>query len=109
MSIEAAACAAAARSLGYPTFAQLIIDRQLPPSAVADLFRHSVVKDGMTLAVILLAGATARHHADPQHWNGDTEKALAMQALGSGDGFDKACKRARLIVSSHWPQIASEA
>ena len=83
MSIEAAACAAAARSLGYPTFAQLIIDRQLPPSAVADLFRHSVVKDGMTLAVILLAA--------------------------DGNGFDRACKRATRLVAEHWSEIAAEA
>ena len=63
----------------------------------------------MTIAVIVLAGATARHHADPQHWNGDTEKALAMQALGGGDGFDKACKRATRLVAEHWSEIAAEA
>ena len=61
MSLDAAACAAAARAVGYPGLAEIIIERQLSPDAVAFMFRRcSAAKDGVSLAVIMLAASTAR-------------------------------------------------
>ncbi len=70
MSIEAAACAVAARLEGYPAFAEVILEQQLSPHAVAAMLRMSAAKDGMSLAVIVLAAGTARHMAEPCAWNG---------------------------------------
>ena len=61
MSIEAAACAVAARLEGYPAFAEVILEQQLSPQAVAAMLRMSASKDGMSLAVIVLAAGTARY------------------------------------------------
>ena len=52
MSIEAAACAVAARLEGYPAFAEVILEQQLSPHAVAAMLRMSAAKDRMSLAVI---------------------------------------------------------
>ena len=105
--VDHAAMAAAARSCGYPALADLILSDRLSAAQVARLLQTSASRDrGYIAAVVLIAGATARHHASPQDWNGDVEKALALAALGDGDGFDKACERARKIVSLHWQEMA---
>ena len=109
MSLEAAACAAAATELGYKGFAEIILERQLPPHAVATLFRHSAAKDGMTIAIVVLAAGIARHRAGPDKWNGDVEKALALAALHNKAEFDKAARRAAAIVVANWQEIAPEA
>ncbi|MGB8711056.1 MAG: hypothetical protein WCD39_15070 [Methyloceanibacter sp.] len=47
MSIEASACAVAARLEGYPAFAEVILEEQLSPRAVAAMLRMSASKTGM--------------------------------------------------------------
>ena len=47
MSIEASACAVAARLEGYPAFAEVILEQQLSPRAVAAMLRMSASKNGM--------------------------------------------------------------
>ena len=42
MSIEAAACAVAARVMGYPTFSEVIIEQQLSPRAVVTMGMSAV-------------------------------------------------------------------
>ena len=77
-----AASAAAARSLGYPTLADVIIEEQLSPSRIATLFYLSVsAQAGRDGATVLLAGAIARHRASPEGWNGDLERRLALDML----------------------------
>jgi hypothetical protein len=101
MSIDAAACAAAARVMGYPTFSEVILEQQLSPRAVAAMLRMSAGKDGMSLAVIVLAAGTARHMADPHGWNADTERLLALEALHDDAAFKRAALRAAKIVVEH--------
>jgi hypothetical protein len=110
MSLEAAACAAAAADLGYPGFAEIIADMELPPAAVAHLLsRHGAGKDGeLTIAIIVLSASTARHHADPHDWNGEVERQIARDALQSDAAFRRAAERAAKIVAEHWPDIAAE-
>ena len=68
---------------GYPALADLILSDHLSASRVARRFQTSASRNrGYVAAVVLIAGATARHHASPQDWNGDAEKALALAALG---------------------------
>jgi hypothetical protein len=113
MPLEATACAAAAiaaADLGYSGFAEIIRERQLSPAAVAHLLqRHGAAKDGMIVAIIVLAGATARHHADPHDWNGDLERQIALEALTNKSAFERAASRAAKIVAEHWPEITAEA
>jgi hypothetical protein len=51
MSVDAAAAACAARSLGYPTFSEIILEQQLSPRAVAAMLGQSAAKAGMSLAL----------------------------------------------------------
>jgi hypothetical protein len=81
MSVEAAAWAVAARVLGYSSFSEVILERQLSPQAVAAMLRMSAGKDGMSLAVIVLAASTARWRAERNGWNGEAERLLALEAL----------------------------
>ena len=41
MSLDAAACAVAARVMGYPSFSEVILEQQLSPRAVAVMLRQS--------------------------------------------------------------------
>jgi len=111
MSVAATAAACAARSVGYPGLAEIIVERQLSPGAVADLLTHyGARRNGMTVAVIVLAASTARHRVDPHRWNGEAERLLALDALKANDAaFRRACSRAAKIVAEHWPEIATEA
>jgi len=68
----------------------------------------SAAKDGMSLAVIVLAAGTARHLADPHDWNWDAERQIARNALHSDAAFRRAAERAARIVSEHWQEIATE-
>jgi hypothetical protein len=106
MSIEAAACAVAARLEGYPAFAEVILEQQLSPHAVAAMLRMSAAKDRMSLAVIVLAAGTARHMAEPCAWNGETERVIALDALHDDAAFKRAASRAAKIVAEHWREIA---
>jgi hypothetical protein len=81
MSIEAAACAVAARVMGYPAFSEVILEQQLSPRAVAAMLRMSATKDGTAAAIIILTAGTARHAADPNGWGGETERLLALDAV----------------------------
>jgi hypothetical protein len=109
MSLESAACAIAARVMGYPAFSEVILEQQLSPRAAAVLLRMSATTDGMSLAVIVLAAGTARHMADPHGWNGgETERLLALEALHDDAGFARAAKRAAEIVTRHWSEITTE-
>jgi hypothetical protein len=67
----------------------------------------SAAKDGMSLAVIVLAAGTARHLADPNGWNGETERLLALEALHDDAAFKRAAARAVKIVAEHWPEITA--
>ena len=108
MSIEAAGCAVAARVVGYPAFAEVILEQELSPRAVAAMLRMSAGKDGMSLAVIVLAAGRSTH-GDPHHWDGDDERRLAAEALSMNDAaFRRAARRAARIVAEHWSEIASE-
>ena len=108
MSIEAAACAVAARIMGYPSFSEVILEQQLSPRAVAVMLRQSATKDGMSLAVIVLAAGTARHMAQPCGWNGEAERLLALEALHDDAALKRAASRAAKIVAQHWQEIAAE-
>jgi hypothetical protein len=78
----------AARACGYPSIADLILADQLGPRAIARLFANGISRDhGKVLAVILLAGSTARFNAHREGWNGDLERDFALKALGGEAGF----------------------
>jgi hypothetical protein len=94
MSIEAAACAVAARIEGYPAFAELILEQQLSPHAVALVLRMSAAKDGMAVAVIVLTASTARWRAQRSGWDGEAERLLALDALPDDAAFRRAAERA---------------
>jgi post-segregation antitoxin (ccd killing protein) len=103
MSIEAAACAVAARVMGYPAFSEVILEQQLSPRAVAAMLRMSATKDGTAAAI------TARHAADPNGWDGETERLLALDAVHTdATGVKQAALRAAKIVAEHWQEIAAE-
>jgi hypothetical protein len=81
-------------------------------SIIASAISLSASPDaGRVCAIVLLAGATARHHANPINWNGDVEKQLALHALGgTADepaGFAAADKQAVVIVRDHWQEITA--
>ena len=106
MSIEAAACAVAARVMGYPAFSEVILEQQLSPRAVAAMLRMSATKDGTAAAIIILTAGTARHAADPNGW---TERLLALDAVHTdATGVKQAALRAAKIVAEHWQEIAAE-
>jgi len=65
-------------------------------------------KDGMTVAVVVLAASTARWRFKSNGWNGELERSLAMQAVHSDAAFKRAAARAAKIVAEHWPEIAAE-
>jgi len=69
-----------------------------------------VGKDGgLTIAIVVLSASTARHHADPAHWTGELEKALALSALAADNAaFERAATRAAKIVETHRQEIAAE-
>ena len=61
MSLEFAACAIAARAKGYGGLADIIAEQKLAPGAIASMLRRcSAAKDGMSLAVIVLAASCIR-------------------------------------------------
>jgi hypothetical protein len=77
--VDQAAMAAAARALGYQGAADLIEREQLSAFQTWRMILLGCSQDrGRCAAVIVLAAATYRHHANPAHWNGDTEKQLAL-------------------------------
>jgi hypothetical protein len=87
-TIDALASACAAADLGYHGVAALILEKQLGPHAIARLFANGISRDhGKVLAVILLAGSTARFNAHREGWNGDLERDFALKALGGEAGF----------------------
>ena len=99
-------------SLGYHGVARLIIEQQLGPQAIARLFSCSASHDrGRVSAMVLIAGSTARRHGHPEGWNGDDERSLARQALGthSDKEWNKLAMEVVAIVSAHWGEIAGEA
>ena len=109
MSVDAAAAACAARSLGYPSFADTILDRDLPTSAVADLLRrYGAGKDGMIVAIVVLAASTARWRVQRDGWNGATEEKIAREVLHNDAAFRRAASRAAKIVAQHWSEIATD-
>ena len=108
MSLDAAACAVAARVMGYPSFSEVILEQQLSPRAVAVMLRQSATKDGMIVAIIVLAASTARWQAKREGWSGETERLLALGALTNKAAFERAAKKAARIVSQHWQEIAAE-
>jgi len=98
----------AARACGYPSIADLILADQLGPRAIARLFANGISRDhGKVLAVVLLAGSTARFNSCRQGWNGDLERDLAIKALGGEAGFVAANKQAVALVQSHWAEISA--
>ena len=111
MSVEAAACAVAARLLGHGGLASLIADRQLVPDAIVRLFwRSSIAKDGESLAVIVLAGSTARWCNCQDEWDGEEERLLALDAVhADAKAFQRAARQAALIVRENWPEFVREA
>ena len=58
---QVTACAVAARVMGYPSFAEVILEQQLSPRAVAVMLRQSATKDG---------ASPRRHRAG--RWHGST-------------------------------------
>ncbi len=101
MSLEAAACAVAARAMGYPSFSEVILEQQLSPRAVAAMLRMSAGKDGMSLAIIVLAASTARWRAQRDGWDGEAERLLALEALHDDVAFKRAASRAAKIVAEN--------
>jgi hypothetical protein len=102
--IAATAAAYAAADLGYAGVAALILEKQLGPQAIARLFAYGVARDcGRACALVLLAAATARHHAYPVGWNGDLERGLAKEA------FDLHRSRNFCVVRGRPTQAADQA
>jgi hypothetical protein len=73
------ASAIAADSLGYPGAAAMIREQKLSPREIARLFACSASRDrGHVVAVVLVAGATARFNAYRDAWDGGCiERELA--------------------------------
>src|SRR6478672_5016431 len=94
-----AASAAAARALHYHGLASLIEAEGLGPQRILALFKLSMSeKASHDCALVLLAGAIARHRVSPMGWNGDLERALVLEALASepnpAAAFDRVSKEA---------------
>ena len=103
------ASAIAARSLGYAGIAQLIIEQQLSPGAIARLFAMSASPDaGHVAAIVILAAATARFNSCRQNFNGDLERDLAIEAVGGETGFVAANREAVKLVKAHGREITGE-
>ena len=99
----------AARVMGYPAFSEVILEQQLSPRAVAAMLRMSATKDGTAAAITILTAGTARHAADPNGWDGETERLLALDAVHTdATGVKQAASRAAKIVAEHWQEIAAE-
>ena len=62
---------------------------------------------GRVCAIVLIAGATARHHANPINWNGDMELELAVLALGGETQLAAVDREAVVIVRNHWQEITA--
>jgi hypothetical protein len=124
--VSVAAAALAADDLGYHGAAALIREQQLGPPAIARLFAYGLARDcGRVCALVLLAGAIARHHACPAGWNGDVERGLAEQALyprnislwqggrpaqaADQAAWNKISREAAGIVGKHWMEIIAAA
>jgi hypothetical protein len=75
--IAALAASYAADYLGYHGAAALIREQQLGPRAIVRLFACSASPDrGHVVAVVLIAGATAKFNVCRKGWNGDIEREL---------------------------------
>jgi hypothetical protein len=90
----------------------MIREQQLSLRQIARLFACSASRDrGHVVAVVLIAGATARFNACRDGFNGDIERALAEQALAVdgdvADAFAKVSQEAAAIVGKHWREIAA--
>jgi hypothetical protein len=104
MSIIASACAA--RELGYPGTATLIIERQLSPGAIVRLFSMGASHDaGHDAAVIVLAAATARFNSCRDGFDGSVERDLAVHQLGDESLLAAADREAVKLVAQHWREI----
>lgn len=76
------ASALVAADLGYPGVGQIIVEWQLSPHAIARMFALSAAHDlGMSCAIILIAGSTARYNVCRDGFSGEPERALAMHEL----------------------------
>ena len=108
--LDVTAMAIAAKALGFPGAAWLIEREQLTACQVKRMFLSGAAADrGKIAAVIVLAGATARHHFKPDGWNGETEKALAVAALDLTSDrclFDHAAETARRIIQANLNAVA---
>ena len=104
MSLESAACAIAARVVGYPAFSEIILEQKLSPRAVAAMLRMSVVQ---------WLNGPRRHRAGCKHCTmdecGEAERSLALEALHDDAAFKRAASRAAKIVAQHWQEIATDA
>jgi hypothetical protein len=109
--VSVAAAAMAADVLGYHGAAALIREHELCPHAIARLFAYGLARDcGRVCALVLLAGATARHHACPEGWNGDVERGLAKQALRPRNiSLWQGGRPAQAADQAAWNRIAQEA
>jgi hypothetical protein len=107
MSASIIASAIAARHLGYSGLADTILADELTPSAIARLFSLSASHDaGRVCAIVLIAGSTARFNSCREGWNGDLERDLAMQLLGTETLLAEADRQAVGIVKRHWREIS---
>ena len=102
--LDQSAMAVAADALGYPGASEVIERDRLSVAQTYRMFLFGAGQDrGRVAAVVVLAAATARRHFQPDDWNGDLEKALAVAALDlDGDRrlFDNAVETARMILQA---------
>ena len=99
------AMSVAADALGYRGASEVIERDRLSVIQTYRMFLFGAGQDrGRVAAVVVLAAATARHHFEPEGWNGDLERALAVAALDlDGDRrlFDNAAETARRILQAN--------
>jgi hypothetical protein len=102
--IDQDAMSVAADALGYRGASEVIERDHLSVMSAYRMFLSGAGQDrGRVAAVIVLAAATARHHFQPDTWNGDLERRLAVAALDlDGDRrlLDHAAATACAIIQA---------
>jgi hypothetical protein len=103
--IDHAAMACAARACGCHAVAAEIEAKGLDAEGVVRLLKLSARRDrGQIAAVVLLAGAIARHAVDRDRWQDRGERALVLSLIPR-ERFAEADRRATQLVRSHWGEI----
>ena len=102
----AAGAALAARSIGYPRAADLILTDQLTAERIVTLFSSSASRQWrQDAAMIVLCGSIAEYCTSPQTWRPEPSASLARGL--TGDAFAELSEAATRFVRQRWLEIGA--